>query len=94
MDIQQAAELAKSQIAPNQRLTGAYEGTEHWFFIIGDELVDIVPGFSPIAISKADGSGSFPIPTIPYELTGKEPIAEELEMDRAHLVSIPKDQIG
>lgn len=89
MELEEARRLAEAAIADGQRLTAAYEGTRHWFFSVGDSLVDVVPDFSPIAIDKADGSASFPMPSVPAALTGQPPTAAELEMSAARKVPLP-----
>ena len=89
MELEEAKKLAESVIQDGQRLTAAYEGTRHWFFSVGDSLVDVVPGCSPIAIDKADGSADFPMPSIPSVLNGQTPTAAELEMSTAREVPLP-----
>ena len=51
----QAYETALQAIGDGMRITSASEGTGHWFFGVGDALVDEVPGSSPITIDKETG---------------------------------------
>ena len=88
MELKEAKRLAESAIADGQRLTAAYEGTRHWFFSVGDSLVDVVPGCSPIAIDKASGTASYPMPSVPSVLMGQEPTAAEVEMEKAHEIAL------
>ena len=88
MELKEAKRLAESAIAEGQRLTAAFDGASHWFFSVGDSLVDVVPGCSPIAIDKADGVVSYPMPSVPSILTGQAPTAAEVEMWQAHEVAL------
>ena len=51
-------------------------------------MADVVPGCSPIAIDKASGAASYPMPSIPSILTGQAPTAAEAEMEQAREVAL------
>lgn len=88
MELKEAKKLAQAVMVDDQRLTAAFEGTKHWFFSVGDSLIDAVPGFSPIAIDKASGEVSYPMPPVPSILTGQAPTAAEVEMEQAQKVAL------
>lgn len=88
MELKEAKKLAQAAISDGQRLTAAFDGSVHWFFSVGDSVADVVPGCSPIAIDKASGAASYPIPSIPSILTGQAPTAAEAEMEHAREVAL------
>lgn len=88
MELKEAKKLAQAAISDGQRLTAAFDGSSHWFFSVGDSVADVVPGCSPIAIDKASGAASYPIPSIPSILTGQAPTAAEVEMEQAREVAL------
>lgn len=89
MELKEAKALAQAAIADGQRLTAAFDGAKHWFFSVGDSVAPVVPGCSPIAIDKASGAASYPMPSVPSILTGQAPTAAEAEMKNAREVALP-----
>ncbi len=89
IELEEAKALAEATIADGQRLTAASEGTKHWFFDVGDSLVDAIPDYSPIVINKVSGNVSFPMPSIPSKYIGEQPTAIELECEKASKVPLP-----
>lgn len=83
-----------------QKVILVAEGEKNWFFLIGrrglcydedgNEVVsyDPVPGDLPIVVSKETGEERAPDMhgSIPYELLGVDPTADELEMESAKVI--------
>lgn len=87
--LKQAYERAVDAIADEHHITFAREGSVHWFFGVGDAIVDSVSGGSPIAIDKKTGEVSYPIPSIPSVVLGKQPTSVEIEIAKALDVTLP-----
>ena len=85
----QAYETALQAIGDGMCITSASEGTGHWFFGVGDALVDEVPGSSPITIDKETGEADYPMPSVPSIVLGDEPLPIEVEAEGAVDVPLP-----
>lgn len=85
----QAYETASNAVGDGMSITSASEGTAHWFFEVGDASVESVPGCSPIAIDKATGEASYPLPAVPSVVLGEEPLPIEVEAGNAADVPLP-----
>lgn len=85
----QAYKRATEAIADGQRITFAREGNAHWFFGVGDAMVNAVPGGSPIAVDKRTGDTSYPMPAVPSIVMGELPTPIEEEMANATSVPLP-----
>mgnify|MGYP006912492682 FL=1 len=85
----QAYETALQSIGDDMHITSATEGANHWFFGVGDVLVDVVPGGSPIVIDKQSGEADYSMPPIPSDLLGMELLPIEIEARDAVDVPLP-----
>ncbi|WP_417801713.1 hypothetical protein [Thermophilibacter provencensis] len=85
----QAYEAALNAIGDGMHITSAAKGTSHWFFDVGDAVVDAVPGCSPIAIDRKTGEASYPMPAVPSIVLGEEPLPIEVEAESAADVPLP-----
>ena len=85
----QAYESVRSSIGKGLRITSASEGAEHWFFEIGDSLVDAIPGGSPAVVSKEAGEIGYPMPPVPSDLLGEPLLPIEIEAEGAVEVPLP-----
>lgn len=86
----EAYEIALRSIGENMHITSAAEGTNHWFFGVGDVLVDVVPGgCSPIIVDKMTGELDYSMPPVPSCLLGTELLPVEIEAENAVEVPLP-----
>lgn len=86
----QAYEAVRSSIGEGMRITSAFEGPEHWFFGIGDSLVDSVPGGSPAVVSKKTCGIDYSMPSVPSDLLGEPLLPIEIEAESAVEVPFPE----
>lgn len=87
--LSQTYETASGAIADGLRITSASEGAGHWFFVVGDSTVKVVPDSSPIVIDKQTGEASYPMPAVPSVVLGDEPLPIEIEAANAIGVPLP-----
>ena len=85
----QAYETALNAIGEGMHITSAAEGAGHWFFGVGDSVVDAVPGCSPVVIDKLTGEPDYSMPPVPSDLLGEEPLPIEVEAESAADVPLP-----
>lgn len=86
----QAYEAVRSSIGEGMRITSASEGAAHWFFGIGDSLVDSIPDGSPAVVSKETGEIGYPMPSVPSDLLGEPLLPIEIEAESAVEVPLPE----
>lgn len=85
----QAYEAVRSSIGEGMRITSAFEGAAHWFFGIGDSLVDSIPDCSPAVVNKETGEIDYPMPSVPSDLLGEPLLPIETEAENAVEIPLP-----
>ena len=76
-------ELIAEDLPSELHVTNIREGSQHWFIGVGDSYVEAVPGLSPFVVDKETGKISNPMPSVPYFVSGEEPLPIEIEEQNA-----------